>query len=362
MTKKNLFISLTLQLLFSLSILAQGSKTVSINPNIPAQYTDIQLALDAATAGDTLFIHPAAKTYGGEDSIYITKPLVLIGGGIYNDSLEYGGLETRFNKIILTGAADNSTIANMVIGRLVVRDSIAANTAYDGITITHNHINRVDFFSTDSTFSSTDFIIKNNIINLVFFNAWEAVDGDVQLAIENNIIGQIANGSGDEFAIRNNIFNPSIFGGTALFNVSGATIFNNIFYGNIEKKGIGTKSCNNNIFDYNLTQETNDDLSGGTDNVFGSHNIESTNPLWVNRRDDFNSLEEIILSNFSLQDGSPAKGSGSSGTDIGLTGGRFPFNPQIRFGYPHVRSIKINNPVLGADDILKFTIQGIFPN
>ncbi len=69
MTKKKLFISLALQLLVSLSILAQGTKTVSINPNIPAQYTDIQSALDAAVAGDTLFIHPASDRYDGEDSI-----------------------------------------------------------------------------------------------------------------------------------------------------------------------------------------------------------------------------------------------------------------------------------------------------
>ncbi|MDW7695748.1 hypothetical protein R9C00_24735 [Flammeovirgaceae bacterium SG7u.111] len=362
MTKKNLFISLALQFVVSLSILAQGTKTVSINPNIPAQYTDIQSALDAADAGDTLFIHPASDRYDGEDSIFITKPLVLIGGGIYNDSLEYGGLETKFNRIVLTGAADNSTIANMMIERLVIRDSVVANTTFDGITITSNYINRIDLFSTDSVFSSSDFVIKNNIIKLVFFNAWEAIEGDVKLAIENNIIGQIANGNGDEFSIRNNIFNPAIFGGTALFNVSGATIFNNIFYGYTEKRGIGTKSCNNNIFDYNLTQETNDDLSGGTDNVFGSNNIENTNPLWVSRYSYFSSLDNIMRSNFELQEGSPAKDSGSAGTNIGLTGGRFPFNPRVRFGYPHVRSIEINNPVLGADNVLKFTIEGIFPN
>ncbi|MEM1138179.1 MAG: hypothetical protein AAGI07_20290, partial [Bacteroidota bacterium] len=169
------------------------------------------------------------------------------------------------------------------------------------------------------------------------------------------------NGGGVNLFIRNNIFHPEIFGKIALANIYSATIINNIFYGNDNENGIGTNTADFCIFDRNLSYQTSDSFNGGIDNIFGSNNFQNKNPSFISVVGDWDSLEKIVKSDFRLNTGSPAIGSGTEGTDIGITGGAFPFSTLTRYSYPHVQSININNPVLGISDTLRFTIKGIFP-
>src|SRR5205814_159888 len=54
--------------------------TVSNNANSPGQFTDLQAAIDAASNGDTLYVHGSPTTYG---TITLNRSLTLIGTG-YN--------------------------------------------------------------------------------------------------------------------------------------------------------------------------------------------------------------------------------------------------------------------------------------
>jgi hypothetical protein len=54
--------------------------TVSNNPNMPAQFSSVQTAIDSAAAGDTIFVYNSPNQYG---SVNVTKKLHIIGAGYW---------------------------------------------------------------------------------------------------------------------------------------------------------------------------------------------------------------------------------------------------------------------------------------
>lgn len=341
-------------------IFAQTVHTVSINPKIPAQFESFQEALDAAAAGDMIYVHPAKDNYDGEDSVIINKAVTIIGGGFYNDKNTYAGEITKFNRIRILPTAGKIKIANLAASRIIIEGS--DSNIINDLDLEYIYADRVDLITNNGYFLSNELHIINAILPLIFFENWEQIEETAKINIENNILGQIANGGGVNLLIRNNIFNPSIFGKIALANVYNATIANNIFIGDDAENSIGISTTDFCIYERNLSYETNDNFVGGTDNIIGANNFNNRNPSFTSVLSNWNTIERIVQSNFNLVNGSPAIGSGTEGTDIGISGGAYPFNPQIRYGFPHVKSIKVNNPVLGISDTLRFTIEGVFPS
>ncbi len=350
----------TVCLLFSLQTVAQTIYTVSKNPKIPAQYDDLQTALDLANANDVIYVHPAVENYDGLDSLVIEKPISIIGGGFYNDDRTYAGEITKFNKIRIKPVNGKVKIANLAASRITIEGN--AGGTIDNLRLEYVYTDRLNIEAKGSAFASNSLYIINSILPLISFEEWPALVESARINIENNIIGQIANGGSSHLLIRNNIFNPAIFGKIALANVFNATLANNIFFGDDEENAIGTNSTEFCIYDRNLSYQTTDGFHGGTDNVIGSNNFSNKNPSFTSVSGNWDTLEKIVRSNFTLVTGSPAIGSGTEGTDIGISGGEFPFNPRSRYGHPHVKSIKINNPVLGVSDTLRFTIEGVYPS
>ncbi|WP_020528600.1 hypothetical protein [Flexithrix dorotheae] len=357
---RKIFVSFVL-FLFGAHSYGQKVLTLSMNPNIPAQYGTLDEAMAAASTGDTLYIHPAKGYYDGEDSLVLDKALVLIGGGFYNGSDEFAGEESKFNKIVVRGEGDNSVIANLYIDRLSFESSNDTDISFDNITVKNNYISRIDLFTRNGAFSTTGISIRKNIIPLIFFNGWESIGNEAIIDIENNIIGQIANGGGNRLTIRNNMFNPRLFGTNSLFEINNATIINNIFYGYNDYQGIGISTCSFCIFERNLSYRVSDEFVGGQGNIIGANNLENLNPSFTSGTGEWTKLSQIMAVDLTLKEGSPAIGSGSEGTNIGISGGRYPYNQLKRFAFPHVKSIDINAPVIGVDDMLRFTIKGEFP-
>lgn len=339
--------------------LGQTIHTVSINPKIPAQYDDLNSAINIASANDIIYVHPSPENYDGEDSLVIDKPLSIIGGGFYNNRQTYAGEITRFNKIRIKPVNGIVKIANLAASRITIEGN-STNT-HENVKIEYIYTDRLDIEALENKFTSNSLHIINSILPLVSFENWINIGEEATINIENNIIGQIANGGGVNLLIRNNLFNPAIFGKIALANIYNATIANNIFYGDDGENAIGTNTTDFCIYDRNLSYQTSDVFSGGTDNVIGSNNFNNKNPSFTSLYRNWDTVEEIVLSNFTLVTGSPAIGNGTEGTDIGIGGGEFPFTPSARYGHPHVSSIKVNNPVLGVNDTLRFTIEGIYP-
>ena len=61
-------IILTIFLYFYINFSSASEWTVSNNPNIPAQYTSIQEAIDEAQNGDKILVHASPNFYAGFDT------------------------------------------------------------------------------------------------------------------------------------------------------------------------------------------------------------------------------------------------------------------------------------------------------
>ena len=60
--------------------------TVDNNSNSPAQYSDLQLAVDNAAIGDTILVAGSTTSYG---DITLDRKLTIIGAGYHN---QYGNI------------------------------------------------------------------------------------------------------------------------------------------------------------------------------------------------------------------------------------------------------------------------------
>ncbi len=349
---KSIFTVFLLLFVYSLSH-SQSILTVSSNSSIPAQYNDLQSAIDNASNGDIIYLHPSPNVYNGE----LNKQVSIIGGGFLNDYRgDFQNLETRINRLTVNGQADNSKIANCYITRLTLSNDASNDVSFQNVLFEFSYINRIDINSSNNKFISSNLSFRNNIIGITNFNDWEEIDNQAEIFFDNNIIGIVSNGSGNNIVLRNNLFTPEDFGRAALVNIDGFTLFNNIFFGNNTRNRIGINNTSNCIFSNNLAYQTSDSFSGGSGNNYDS-NINNEDPQFVEVFSDYSSLTDIMRTDFSLEAGSPAIGAGVSGTDIGVLGGAYPFYHQNRYAFPFISSIQISNPVVGEGEQLRFTIQ-----
>lgn len=312
-------------------------------------FPTIQQAVDAASAGDFIYIQPSPTTYG---SVIIEKELHLVGIGFNLDKdLPH---ESTMTDITLRNNVDNlinpsnSTITGLDIRDIYPNKRSGLDYTLSGVKIYNCEINRL-YWSSAATYPVLDALeIYDNYITggITFANAVlnglvrnNLITGSFDLRstspnsiiITNNIIyGSIDKSSfGDNLIIQNNYFIGSK-GNTVSFSVMlDAIIANNIFYGRTPSNATGGNSTSTNfqrnIFTNNLSYETgNDELppsGGGVDNS-GDGNIEGSSPLFTNVL-ILNSWSSAY--NFTLQAGSPALNAGSDGSDIGITGGPYPF-------------------------------------
>ena len=338
--------------------------TVSNNPKIPAQFEDIQTAIGIANDGDTIHVQPSGTTYS---NIILNKNLVLIGGGFFNTEAFFLGFESQITQITILQNADQTVIADFLINNILIK-SEDSEESHDNITLIHNAIGKIEFTITNSVlfFSGENISIRNNLINNISFVNWSDVQPKINIIIENNIIGWINDAGGENILIKNNLFNPK-FGGPslALSRLSDCVISSNIFLGH-NNKSIGVNTTTGCIYDRNLSFLVIDEFSSPTENinVFTANiSLVNQNDLLFNTNVDFNTnLRTIMNIDFTLVENSAAIASGSDGTDIGILGGNFPFRHNERFAYPYISSVQINNPVLGKDSKLIFTIKANYPN
>ncbi len=360
MFKKGYLLCISI-LIFS-NAFAQKVWTVSANPVIPAQYTSLQAAIDAASTGDIIYLHPAAVTYGGVEGIVLNKAVSIIGGGMYNNYTgRFNRLSSVIGKLFIRGNADNSKIANCFINRVFFENTTSIDTRYQSFILEYNYIGRVDFTPFQGVISAVQMQFRNNVIGNLNFNEWRNFGDDFDLLVQNNIIALVSNGGGKAITFRNNLFNPKSLATISLEKMDGSTFINNIFYGNGQTTSIGIANTSACIFDYNLSFATIDGFNGGDSNSFGANNLPDTDPLFTKIQDDFLNLDYIFRSDFTLLEGSPAIGAGAGNTDIGITGGEWPFYPNQPYSFPIISELKVSNPVVNQDETLRFTIKAENP-
>jgi len=354
-------------------------------PTGPNVFTTIQAAVDAAADGDIIQVQPSPTTYG--NATIRTPNITLMGIGFNLD--KDIPLVSRMGAVTLANNSDNTSNANGAIIKGLTLTSL--NVAYRGgapyftlqnilvqncrITSIYNDnnyggINGLevrDCYITSYVITykqTTNTLFRNNVIlgDLNFYYASAAT-----ITITNNIlygsIYRIAEGAINTITILNNNF-ISLTGSESAFvnKLKDCVISNNIFFGTTPSLAAGgstSSSFERNIFTNNLVYSTGDNtmppIGGGVGNS-GSGNLTGS-PLFINAQllDTWSSAYD-----YTLQAGSPAILAGSDGTDIGITGGSYPFpNPNLKLRTTHVPVIQILNTstVINPGDNLPVRIK-----
>lgn len=304
--------------------------TVSNNPDIPAQYGEIQLALENASAGDTLYVSGSNTSYG---TITINKRITLLGAGYHPNnqlSLPTNLLRVYFDTIPDISGASGSKIIGFDVSFINIRQE-----AFQDIEISRCNIG----INLTLNAQSRNWLIRNCIISgsILFQNSSGMV-------VANNIISGSLRASTQNFLISNNVF---VGGGASFTSISNASIANNIFYGK------NAQGCNQCVFSNNISFGSTSDNSIIYGDNTGTGNLEGVDPKFV----QVPLRESMYLEyDYRLAADSPGIGAGTDETDIGIYGGFFSFPSEITGEppIPQIETFLILNPVVGEGGQLRF--------
>lgn len=333
--------------------------TVSNVASRPAQFNTVQAAVDSAAFGDTILI-----TGGGADYARVTtvKPLVYIGEGIANAPASVAGITlnrlnsslsasgSKFYGIRFTSSVSlEPNFSGAQVGQDVLEDLLFERCSFNssfgfspnGITKNITVRNCVFTGSTISTFYGQPSWTAT-YENLLFINTVFS-GGNFSGAGQPNLNGNLI--------IRNCIFiNRST---SVISSLIGVVLENNIFY---SAEPTGCISC---TYNNNLTYLCNDNaLPPTAGNNVGSGNIVNVNPQFVNYPQLGGAFS--FAHNYALQTGSPAIGSGTNSTNIGLTGGSAPVNNIPQFPkIPAVTEIDIPVSSVPVGGTLQINLRAV---
>lgn len=302
--------------------------TVSNNPDIPAQFTQISTAIADAntTEGDTLLVAGSSIKYS---DFTLNKPFVIIGAGMNNPY----GYNTVVNYITLSTSAAFTPSGTRLIG-IYVDYSVTFNTSLGSKTIENVVVERC-FIDNNITFNGGAGSIYNNdtIRNCVI------QDGQIYFAgIETIGVIEIHNNLFDNAIIRDYYYSVS--------DLSNVRISNNVFINETYDvfDGVNNLIINDNIFFKASPQGctgcvfTNNTAYASSNNVLpGDGNIGSGNevrdPKFANYTDINGAFSFAAGYNYHLLANSLDDDSGTAGTERGLYGGAMPVelgsNPAI---------------------------------
>jgi len=342
---KNLKITL-IGCLFAFIANAQTVHTVDNRSQSGALFTTLQDAVNAATAGDIIQIHPSATSYG---SITIGKRLTLVGLG--HDPITHNeGLKATIGNISFYGTAANSEIKGLTLNAVVQGGGTANNL--DNIHIIHNRISVINAGSTNGLTDS--WIIEGNYITSPSTGVTTNSDGWL---IKNNfMLGGVSNLNVTNLVTNNIFFSTSNATSDVFFsNCTSTIISNNIFVTNGNMTEFGISNSPNLDFRNNLTYS----FVGNTIVTLpGTNNLDNTNPMFTTA---LTSTENDFYANdYHLLGGSLGVNYGTDGTDIGIYGNNFLFDPQGRPDLmPYPTSITINNNVVAPGQALNVNFTAV---
>lgn len=330
--------------------------TVSNNPDSPGQFEDLQVAIDTSivTDGDTIYVLGSQVSYG---EITINKSLTIFGSGHHPEkqmamsseiSKVYFAFKTDGYGNIIADPSGSELSGFHVSGS----GSINIEQNINNITIAKNYFSGTTFWGSGNL---DGWLVINNIFaGSIQPGSWNETIAQsyTNWIVSNNIIGGSLSGfySGS-FLATNNLF---IGSGDAFSNMQYATISNNIL------SGKSTSGCDYCSF-YNNLSIGGSEVSFDYDNNSGSGNLENVNPMFV-------SVGSSTLSfdyNYKLSDASPCINAGSNGSDIGISGGSYPFDLEKEPPYqispmvsiPVITEMNLVNGVLPEDGTLEIQMK-----
>ena len=333
---KKIFIPLAI-LAFAILNVHATMRTVSNNPDIPAQYNNLQAAIDASAAGDTILVMGSATSYG---DITIRKKLVLFGAG-YNNPYGYS---TVINTLYLVrqnasiGASGSKISGFYIQYNIYFQGSFTggsvAEKKLDNVVIERCRISYVNWNHSDVTYLNDT--IRNCLFQSSYMHFTSAIYTNV--IIHNNIFTSyyMYQNSGADLSsvlIRNNVaLNQSgNFFNTSSSRITNMVVENNIFY-DAEPQG-----CFGCTFNKNITYLNSNDVIPGADNS-GSGNLIGIDPQFTTY--PFEGGGFSYSYDFTLKITSPGIDAGTDNSDIGMTGGLMPYIPGSNPRIPQMTEVK----------------------
>lgn len=345
--------------------------TVSNDPNRPAQYSVLQTAVDAASPNDTLLVTGSGTSY--YPGATIVKPLVIFGEGIESGgafpmtdlySITFG----RFNSSL---SSSGSRIYGCYISQSVNINPYFTGGTYEQMTLSDFIFERcsLHYFTINSNSNTSNVTVRN----CLFYGDWSGVTMSAGGTI-NSLLGWFTNiivtnciFSGNSTGVNgNNIdLNGNLVVRNCLFmqntnysvmNMIEAVFENNIWY-RAETKDWSQNYVNNCTFNNNLSYLCNNNTLPPSNNI-GSGNIVNQNPLFIN----YPALGGNFTwtQNYALLTGSPAIGTGTNGTDIGINSGNSPVTQLYKYAkIPAVTSLTIPVSSVPVGGTLQINIQAV---
>ncbi len=285
--------------------------TVSNNTNSPGQYTDLQVACDAASDYDTIYIHASEKAY---DAVNVKKPLVLIGeGALPNQQVLWG---TNVSSITFTHdiGSDLPSSGSKVYG-------IHASFQI-GVDKSNKGISGIVFERCRGGINSSSGVTISGLSIHQFIGSIGNNMYMINAIISNSILSSISIG----YSSSNNIIRNCILSSYSQFN--GAVVANNIFY---QPNSIAGLNAENTTFTNNICYFSDNPFPiQAAKNVTYTGNIVDKNPKFIQSAttsevSGYQTYTAPPFANFNLAVGSPALTLGTDGTQAGIYGGPTPW-------------------------------------
>ena len=312
-------------------------RTVSNNPDIPAQYNNLQTAIDASAAGDTILVSGSATSYG---TITIRKKLVLIGAG-YNNPYGDNSLITYFYLVRQNASigASGSKISGFYIQYYTYLQGsftggMPSEKKLENIVIERCRMQYISFDNSDVTY--TNDTLRNCLIQSSYTSFSSGSYNNI--IIHNNIFDSeyLYQSSGANLSsvfFRNNVIlneNTNFFS-SSTSRITNMVVENNIFY-DAEPQG-----CLGCTFNNNITYLNSNDVIPGADNS-GSGNKVGIDPVFTSY--PFEGGGFSYTRDFTLKSTSPGIDAGTDNSDIGMTGGLMPYTPGANPRIPQMTEVK----------------------
>ncbi len=268
---KHLYLPFLLIIILSINSNADIIR-VNNNGGISADYSDLQIALDSANIGDTIYLEPSSTNYG---SVTVRKQLNIYGPGYFlaeNPGQQANINTSKVSDLVMAPGSAFSSISGLVITNILIFQT-------GNVAITRCHFsNTGNCILFDGTGSNTNVLIAQNYIagstlhgagtqtyTVYFRNNYI---GGASLNHEGpGIVSEFMNNVINTFShiVNNSVFINNIFISTVGFNLN-LPAFNNGFENNIFRTtGTPVDSALGNIVGVNTTSLFIGSPAGSTD-------------------------------------------------------------------------------------------------
>lgn len=338
-----------LALAIALGLSGQNIIVVDNNPGAAADYTSLTDAVNAAEAGDFIYIVPSSDSYG---NFVIEKELHIRGLG--HLPLGTNGLSSRVGSLTFQNDCGNSSVSGL---RGNGFGSFTNTSGFNDNVIVSN------CRMTSMGVGGNNWVVEGNIIDNTAGNVSAlSVNDHENATIHHNYIRQLS-GSASTAAIRNAPESTLEFNniyvldeGRLMWNCINLEIQNSIILSLEDGDNLTFQSSTgwsfNNCLSYNYNGFTVPLTSG-------DNNLVDTDPQFENIQND--SPLFSYSNNYTPAAGSPLIGAGSDGDNIGIYNDNFDFDQRGHaIDLPYITTLDILNPSVeeGEDLEIEFSAFG----